>query len=164
MEKEKELELNPNAVVLRGEKETYWKCEALIDGEKTKWRRDKGVFGVPMWMVWDKDEKKYTHYKGGGNLDKISEVWESLENSYKEYRKFTCRHNSDEFKEHIKKQSPELDTEKIMDIVDEQLALIEGAPVAGHLIETELGADLNRNVMVTVVKEYLNHLNEIKSK
>jgi hypothetical protein len=64
---------------------------------------------------------------------------------------------TDKFKEHMKGKYPDLDTDRILSLIDQNVAEIQPNP-ANPTKEcvVPIGCDLNKNLIIKIISDYLN--------
>ena len=67
----------------------------------------------------------------------------------------------EQFKEHIKGKYPHLDTDRILSLIDQNVAEIQPnlSNISGECV-VPIGCDLNKNLIVKIISEYMNPNNE----
>ena len=68
---------------------------------------------------------------------------------------------SEQFKEHIQGKYPHLDTDRILSLIDRNVAEIKPNPLnpdKGCVVP--IGCELNKNLIVKIISEYLDPNNE----
>ena len=66
-----------------------------------------------------------------------------------------------QFKEHIKGKYPHLDTDRILSLIDQNVAEIQPNPLnTSKECVVPIGCDLNKNLIVKIISEYISIDNE----
>ncbi len=67
----------------------------------------------------------------------------------------------EQFKDHIKGKFPHLDTDRILSLIDQNVAEIQPNPLnTSKECVVPIGCDLNKNLIVKIISEYLSTDNE----